>query len=176
MNTERKQRMNRLKQLRKQANLTVRELCDYVNISHSVLAYLENEVRPFRQLHIDRLTSFFNVTSDYLLGRSDYGYIVFPQYGNDQVILSENEYSRLGEYITLSIIKNKLSLDITIKDKKQEETINMPNYCIYRELKGELNDYDMKETLCAKLQEMTKRMAESDLRKTISFIEEYIFK
>lgn len=168
--------MNRLKQLRKQANLTVRELCGYVNISHSVLAYLENEVRPFRQLHIDRLTAFFNVTSDYLLGRSDYGYIVFPQYGADPVILAESEYTRLSEYITLSIINNKLSLDITIKDKKEEESINLPSHCVYRELKGELNDYNMKETLYAKLQEMTKRMAESDLRKTINFIEEYIFK
>lgn len=168
--------MNKLKQLRKEADLTLRDLSKYVGIPNSVITYLESGTRPFRQVHIDKLTSFFNVTSDYLLGRSDYGYIVYPQYGSDEVILSDSEYNRLSDHITLSIINNKININVSIVDNKEETNINIPSHCVYRELKGELNDYDMKETLYLKLNELTKKMTESDLKKTIKFIEDYIFK
>lgn len=169
--------MNNLRQLRKQADLTTRELSEYVNISHSVLFYLEKGERLFRQSHIDRLTSFFNVTSDYLLGRSDYGYIVFPEYGEEEIILSESEYSRLSDNIESSIIKiSNNNTDLSINTGKEEININMPTHQVYRELKGKIEDYDMKDTLYLKLNGLIKKMTTSDIKKTITFIEEYIFK
>jgi len=167
--------MNNLKRLRKEVSMSIRALEEKTHISLSVLNYLENGSRPFRQSHIDTLTSFFNVTSDYLLGRSDYGYIVRPQYGDEELLLTENEYSRLYESITLSIIKvGKFDLDLT--SSKQENKVVQSEFVVYRELKGKMEDYDMKETLSIKLNNLTKKMTEDDIRKTIKFIEEYIFK
>ena len=63
--------MNRLKELRKEKRLTIRELGEKVNISYSTISAMENEIRPFTQANLELLCSFFNVSSDYLLGFSD---------------------------------------------------------------------------------------------------------
>lgn len=63
--------MNRLKELRKEKRLTIRELGEKVNISYSTISAMENEIRPFTQANLELLCSFFNVSSDYLLGYSD---------------------------------------------------------------------------------------------------------
>lgn len=63
--------MNRLKELRKEKRLTIRELGERVNISYSTISAMENEIRPFTQANLELLCSFFNVSSDYLLGYSD---------------------------------------------------------------------------------------------------------
>ena len=168
--------MNRLKQLRKQVGLSSRELAKYTGIAYSTITYLENEKRPFRQAHIDTLTSFFNVTSDYLLGRNDYGFIVHAEFGDDTFIFTESEYQKLATAITEEIIyiggqANALNISI-----KEEKTVFIPTHCVYRELKGNADDYDLKDTLSLKLTELTKRMTSSDLKKAIKFIEDYIIK
>ena len=167
--------MNNLKSLRKEANLSIRALEEKTKISISVLNYLENGTRPFRQSHIDTLTSFFNVTSDYLLGRSDNGFIVRPQYGDEEILLTANEYTHLCEYISISIIKVG-GFDIDLTSSKEAKHVVQSDYVVYRELKGNMEDYDMKSTLSIKLQELTKKMTKDDIRKTIKFIEEYIFR
>lgn len=166
--------MNNLKKLRKQLGITTRELTAYVGITNSVISYLENGQRPFRQAHLDRLTAFFNVTSDYLLGRSDNGYIVRPEYGDEEIVLTENEYNRLKENITTTIIKSK-PFEYKIATTLIEESYISPPYQVYRELKGSINDYDMKETLAVKWNDYGKKMTEDELKKALKFIEDYIF-
>ena len=51
--------------------MTIRELGEKVNISYSTISAMENEIRPFTQANLELLCSFFNVSSDYLLGYSD---------------------------------------------------------------------------------------------------------
>ena len=63
--------MNRLKKLRNEKRLTIRELGEETNISYSSISAMENEIRPFTQGNLEILCSFFNVSSDYLLGLSD---------------------------------------------------------------------------------------------------------
>lgn len=63
--------MNNLKKLRLQRKLTLLELSSQVHIAKSVLSYLENEVRPFTQEHMEILSKYFNVSIDYLLGNTD---------------------------------------------------------------------------------------------------------
>lgn len=168
--------MNNLRKLRKEAGIPLRELERMTHITHSVLTFLEKGTRPFRQVHLDALTSFFNVTNDYLMGKSDLGYIVRPQYGDEELLLSEKEYIRLRDNIEISIIENKCSFTAKLDTKVEEQTITLPHYSVYRELKGSTDDYDMKETLSLKLDGLKKKMTEDDLRKTIKFIEEYILK
>ena len=84
---------NRLRMLRNESHISLRTLSKYTHITNPVLSYLENGVRPFRQTHIDILCSFFNVTSDYLLGRTDNGLFVHTQIGEDELLLNESEYN-----------------------------------------------------------------------------------
>lgn len=167
--------MNNLKKLRKQLDISTRELSEYVGISYTVLSYLENAQRPFRQAHIDKLTAFLNVTSDYLLGRSDNGYIVRPEYGDEELVLTENEYNRLRENISVSIVQTK-PFDLTITSSVEEKTIILPPRQVYRELKGSVDDYDMKDTLMVKWNNLGKKMTEDELKKAIRFVEDFIFK
>lgn len=63
--------MNRLKQLRQEKNLTIRELGEETKISYSTISAMENEVRPFTQSNLEILCKYFDVSSDYLLGNTD---------------------------------------------------------------------------------------------------------
>ena len=63
--------MNRLKQLRLEKNLSMRELSDKVGINYTTFSALENEKRPFNLDHLTRLSQFFDCSFDYILGKSD---------------------------------------------------------------------------------------------------------
>ena len=168
---------NRLKKLRTEAGISLRELQKYTGITNSVLSVLESGKRPFRQTHIDALSSFFNVTSDFLLGRSDSGYVVFPEYGNDELLLTESEYAKLSPCINVSVIyKNKQTTTFEMDTPVQEQRIVLSSHVVYRELKGTVDDYNMQENLFQKYMELGKHMTTDDLKKSIKFIEDYIIK
>jgi len=63
--------MNNLKLLRTEKKLTMRELAEKVGICYTTISSLENGKRPFNLDHLQRLSSFFNVSYDYILGKSD---------------------------------------------------------------------------------------------------------
>lgn len=64
--------MNNLRKLRKEKNLTLVELAEKTRISKSALSFLENEKRTFTQEHLEILTTFFGVSTDYLLGKTEF--------------------------------------------------------------------------------------------------------
>lgn len=63
--------MNRLRELRKEKKLTVRELAEKVNISYPTISRLENGETSFTSEYLENLSTFFNVSIDYLLGRTN---------------------------------------------------------------------------------------------------------
>ena len=63
--------MNRIKQLRKERHLTIRELGEKAGISFTTISMLENEVRPLNLDHLTRLSQFFDCSFDYILGKTD---------------------------------------------------------------------------------------------------------
>lgn len=63
--------MNRLRQLRKERHLTIRQLDEKVGITYTTISMLESEKRPFNLDHLTRLSQFFDVSFDYILGKSD---------------------------------------------------------------------------------------------------------
>ena len=166
--------MNNLKKLRNEVYLHQKELGEYVNIPHSTISYLEKEERPFREIHIEKLTSFFNVTSDFLLGKTDYGYIIKTLEGNE-IILTEDNYKKLGSNVRVEIISLPIALSIAVKNKKQVKKYYMPSKVVYRELIGKLDNYNEVFTTLDQYIEIGKNMTEDELRKAIRFISEYIF-
>lgn len=59
---------NRLRHLRKNKGLTVREMAKQTGISYPTISRLENGLITYTSEYIYILCNFFNVSSDYLLG------------------------------------------------------------------------------------------------------------
>ena len=165
--------MNNLNRLKNELKLSYRDVSKYCDISASGIQLLANEKRPFRQAHIEALTSFFNVTVDYLLGKSDVGYIVFSEDDGKPLTLSENEYLSVKDNIELTIIEGD-GFGATIHENDKEWNIYIPKYFVHRELKGSITDYDLEFGLLAKANSLIKDMDNEKLKKLIKFIEDYL--
>ncbi len=63
--------MNRLKQLRLEKNLFQEDIAKFLDVSISAIGFYENEKRDMSPKTIIKLAEFFNVSTDYLLGKSD---------------------------------------------------------------------------------------------------------
>ncbi len=63
--------MNRLKQLRKEKKISLRDLEERLHVSKSSLSRLENGEREAKESMIKDLAEFFGVSVEYLLGISD---------------------------------------------------------------------------------------------------------
>ena len=62
---------SRLRNLRQEKRLTLRELAELVNISYSNIAMIERGERNYTSDTLQTFASFFNVSTDYLLGKTD---------------------------------------------------------------------------------------------------------
>lgn len=62
---------DRLKLLREERNITLDELAEKIHSTKSTLSRYENSKRTPNIEFIERVSNFFDVTSDYLLGRTD---------------------------------------------------------------------------------------------------------
>ncbi|MBO4108674.1 helix-turn-helix domain-containing protein [Streptococcus suis] len=61
----------RLKQLRKEAGLTQKNIADNFNTSPQSYAQWEKGLRSPSKESLEKLADFFNISTDYLLGNSD---------------------------------------------------------------------------------------------------------
>lgn len=63
--------MNRIKQLRKEKDITQKELAKLLGLEDSAISKLEVGRVPLRDEYIIKLADFFGVSTDYLLGRTN---------------------------------------------------------------------------------------------------------
>jgi transcriptional regulator with XRE-family HTH domain len=61
----------RIKELRKKKGLTQKSLASYLGISDRAIGYYENEQRTPPPDILQKIADFFDVSVDYLLGRTD---------------------------------------------------------------------------------------------------------
>ena len=72
----------------------------YLNIPNATLSLIENGKQPMREIHVQKITNFFDVTSDYLLGYSNTGigiYFASSEDDNDHEYISASELEKLKE-------------------------------------------------------------------------------
>lgn len=127
---------NKLGELRTSLGLTTKELERYTNISATVITLLENGNRPFRENHIDAFSEFFKVTTDYLLGKSDYGICVVDGNG-DSIYYLESLYNDLlnSNSLNISIVQDKLPISYVVNNK----TISQPRFYVLRLISDSTN-------------------------------------
>lgn len=63
---------NRLKELRQKAKVTQKELAQSINSSQQNIALYEQGKRKPKYETLEKLSVFFNVSTDYLLGKTDF--------------------------------------------------------------------------------------------------------
>lgn len=61
----------RLKQLRNEKGLYQKELADIIGVSRPTVTQYENGTRTPDQVTLQKIADFFNISLDYLLGRTD---------------------------------------------------------------------------------------------------------
>lgn len=63
---------NRLLDLRKERKISQAKLAKSIHVSCALICYWETDRAEPTAINIVKLADFFNVTTDYLLGRTDY--------------------------------------------------------------------------------------------------------
>lgn len=117
--------MNRLKLLREEKNMLQEDLGKIIGVSKSAIGFYENEKRDMSPETIIKLANFFNVSTDYLLGKSE---IRNPENDIDfdldklRIGLSKKDYENITEEQIKQIEElAKVILKDNLKNKKKEE-------------------------------------------------------
>ena len=110
----------RLKELRHEKNLLQKDIANYLNISTSAYGYYEQGKRNFDSDTIKSLADFFDVSTDYLLGRTNNK----KGYANCKSELSDDnsEFKNYGELET-KIKERLLSEKIIVEDEHISQDI-----------------------------------------------------
>lgn len=86
---------NRLRELRKERGLTLRELADKLCMTYSNIAMIERGERNFTSDSLKSFCDFFDVSSDYLLGLSN-------QRNSESIQANDVEFALHGTYDKLT--------------------------------------------------------------------------
>ena len=170
--------MNRLKTLRSRSNITLRDLARYVDIPSATISLIENGKQPLREIHVQKFTSFFDVTSDYLLGFSNTGIGLFfdsSEDDNDHVIISASELERIQErYEIKETLIHRTPSDWIIKTQAYETRILRTEYLLYRSVDMPKELAHLSISVREELNSELDRLDTKDLEKVLKFIKEYI--
>ena len=111
--------MNRLKYLRTERGENLEKVAEYLNVSIQTISNYENEKRDMTPDTIIKLAEYFNVSTDYLLGKSD---IRSPEkVQNDPLGLAKIGFS-LENYTPLTEKQKEQIrdlLEVILKDNKK---------------------------------------------------------
>lgn len=98
----------RFSKLRRERFETIQDLANATFIDRSTLSRIENGAREVSKSHIEPLCHIFQVTSDYLLERSDMG-ILCKNSLNNMIELNEEEFNNpsISRYIYTNHIEGR---------------------------------------------------------------------
>ncbi len=171
--------MNRLKKLRTNADLTLRVLEKYLGIPNATLSLIENGKQPMREIHVQKLTAFFDVTSDYLLGYSTNGigiYFASSEDDNDHAYISMSELENLKERYDVKeeLLHRPNAETWVIKTSVYENKVFNNTHLLYRSVniskeKAEIS-VSLREQVITKINSYDTRK----LEKLLKFMKEYI--
>ncbi len=89
--------MNRIKQLRNEKNITQDVLAKLLGLEIAGISKLETERVPLKDEYIIKLSDYFKVSTDYLLGKSDVRNPEKIDTDNIKIGLSANDYTSITD-------------------------------------------------------------------------------
>ncbi|MDD4000034.1 MAG: helix-turn-helix transcriptional regulator [Bacilli bacterium] len=96
--------MNRIKELRAERNLSLRDFSDIIKIPRSTISLYELGTRDIKFESLKRLCDFFEVTSDYLLGFSEEG--IYVHFQEKTYSLNRANFLKYKELDFLKLVNN----------------------------------------------------------------------
>lgn len=108
--------MNRLKSLREEKGLYQLDIAKFLGVSITAITYYENEKRDMSPDTIIKLSNYFNVSTDYLLGKTD-----IRNYNDKDEKDFYSKYKEDLEGLTEEEISYALRFYKEIKKKAKEE-------------------------------------------------------
>lgn len=160
---------DRIKQLRQEKDLTQAELSDILNIGRSALAMYELGKRVPKYKTIDRFADFFNVSTDYLRGKtaSRHGTVLSPK--QQEEIFSEiKAAAKKDGYPIPDFIHTLPEFSSFIEKLELEDVIKSQRKTIDKLL--EMNEQLKKQQLNSNPSNHTERGIESDLEDILNSI------
>lgn len=173
--------MNRLKKLRVNSGLPLRALEKYLGIPNATLSLIENGKQPMREIHVQKITLFFDVTSDYLLGYSNTGIGVYfdsSDDDNDHAYISASELESLKERYEVKeeLLHRPNSEPWVIRTSVYEEVLYTSEYMMFRSVnipkEKALLSESLRESIISKLNSFDTKQ----LEKVLNFMKDYIEK
>lgn len=104
--------MNNIRKLRKEKNLTQKELAKILNVSDRSVGFYETGERDPDTETLNKLANFFNVSIDYLLGRTE-------------IKKSTNKEDMANQLIQVLIDAGELEPGEELTDEKRERLFKM---------------------------------------------------
>lgn len=124
----------RLKQLRESKKLTQQEMADTLGIARGTYAHYEISRREPDNATLGRLASFFCVTTDYLLGRTDTPTDITKTHKQEESSPKDTEVERLANELKAN--PKYLELHRLVKDMPKKEIEEVLDFAKYKHLKG----------------------------------------
>lgn len=112
--------MNRLKLLREEKGLFQSDIAKFLNVSIAAIGFYENEKRDMSPNTIIKLSEYFGVSTDYLLGKSD---IRNPEKkDNDLLDLASMGFNADNYTPPTSTQKEQIKglIEVVLKDNKKD--------------------------------------------------------
>lgn len=160
---------DRIKQLRQEKDLTQAELSDILNIGRSALAMYELGKRVPKYKTIDRFADFFNVSTDYLRGKtaSRHGTILSPKQ-QEEMFSKIKAAAKKDGYPIPDLIHTLPEFSSYIEKLELEDVIKSQRKTIDKLL--EMNEQLKKQQLNSNPSNHTERGIESDLEDILNSI------
>jgi HTH-type transcriptional regulator, competence development regulator len=122
----------RLRFLRKKRNMTQKDLADVFNLSESTIGMYERDEREPSFEFVRQLADFFNVTTDYLLGRTDLPHGYTTEIKTEE----ENTLAKINQLIKEYGIEQMGFFDIekwkSLSEEEIEEIIKHFEWVVHR--------------------------------------------
>ena len=118
--------MNRIKQLRNEKNIKQEVLAKLLNLEVAGVSKLETGRVPLKDEYIIKLSEYFNVSTDYLLGKSD---IRNPEKVDDSLLdLASMGFNADNYTPPTSAQKEQIKglLEVVLKDNKKDKKVLVP--------------------------------------------------
>ena len=115
--------MNRLRELRRERQLTQKQLAEKLGLSQQVVGYYENEINQPAPDMLIRIADFFNCSIDYLVGREDDFGNITVQAASSAPVLSAEERELLENFRAVDLRnKDRISVYARIRREEYEES------------------------------------------------------
>ena len=115
-----------IKQLREKKHISQKDFAEHLNISNVVLSRYENDIRKPDYDTLEKIADYFEVSIDYLLGRSDTLITQNDLYKGDFANLSQEQKEVLNFFLNLD--------DSAFKDKPTDILAALEQFELYYKL------------------------------------------